>query len=318
MVETVSIIVPVYNTEGYLDVCLSSLISQTYRNIEIIVVDDGSTDGSAAICDAFAAKDPRVQVIHQTNQGVSAARNAGLDVMTGDYLLFVDGDDALLPDTIEVALQGFVNSEIGVTVFGVTKIWNEENRTEDLPMETGIYSKEEMLQGILKDYTSYGAGFPVNKLWCINVFGQTSDIPRFDSKLHFFEDLEWVVRMLLHIQKANLLPVHCYQYHIHSNSVTHRPDAQERRETGYHQSIWKVLDALKNDERILNWFSNRYYPEVVNGVIHAWQHKWHDLCRILLEKMEQIRCEILSSSAIPFKIKFRCVILHMFKKILLL
>lgn len=80
----VSIIVPVYNAENYLEACLTSLITQTYDNLEIIVVNDGSTDGSGTICDVFARKDSRIRVIDQENRGVSAARNAGLDVMTGE------------------------------------------------------------------------------------------------------------------------------------------------------------------------------------------------------------------------------------------
>lgn len=97
MNELVTIIVPVYNTGAYLSPCLESLIAQTHRDLEIILVDDGSTDGSGAICDDFARRDERIKVIHQKNSGVSAARNAGLENASGTYLTFVDADDALLP-----------------------------------------------------------------------------------------------------------------------------------------------------------------------------------------------------------------------------
>ena len=94
-----SIITPVYNVEAYLDRCVQSILSQSYRNIELILIDDGSTDGSTGLCDKWAAKDSRVVVVHQTNAGVSAARNAGLKIAQGDYLTFVDPDDFLAPDT---------------------------------------------------------------------------------------------------------------------------------------------------------------------------------------------------------------------------
>lgn len=94
----VSVIVPVYNVEKYLPRCLDSLVGQTYGNLEILTVDDGSTDGSRAICESYAARDRRVKVIHKANGGVSSARNAGLDAATGDYIGFVDSDDFVEPD----------------------------------------------------------------------------------------------------------------------------------------------------------------------------------------------------------------------------
>lgn len=101
-IPLLSIITPVYNVEAYLDRCVRSILSQSYRDIELILIDDGSTDGSAALCDEWAAKDSRVVVIHQKNAGVSAARNAGLKIAQGDYLTFVDPDDFLAPDTYSV------------------------------------------------------------------------------------------------------------------------------------------------------------------------------------------------------------------------
>lgn len=101
----VSIIIPVYNVEKYVDICLKSILHQTYRNIEVIVVDDGSRDRSGAICDRFAKKDSRITVIHQENGGVSRARNNGIDHATGDYICFVDSDDWLPRDSVEVLVK---------------------------------------------------------------------------------------------------------------------------------------------------------------------------------------------------------------------
>lgn len=97
----VSIIVPVYQVKDYVGECVDSLTAQTYTNLEILLVDDGSTDGSREICDEYARRDNRIRVIHQENHGLSAARNAGLDQATGEYVAFVDSDDAVLPSYIE-------------------------------------------------------------------------------------------------------------------------------------------------------------------------------------------------------------------------
>ena len=113
-----TIIVPVYNTEKYLKQCLSSLCSQTYGNIEILVVDDGSNDSSAAICDEFAEKDPRVVVIHKDNGGVAMARNVALSKAKGDYFMFVDSDDWVVPDFCECALSQLLENNVRLLVFG--------------------------------------------------------------------------------------------------------------------------------------------------------------------------------------------------------
>lgn len=110
----VSIIVAVYNVERYIHRCIDSLLKQTYRNIEIILVDDGSTDGSPAICDEYAAKDNRVKVIHKPNGGVSTARQAGLDACTGDYVIHADPDDYVDADMIESLLTEALTTDADI------------------------------------------------------------------------------------------------------------------------------------------------------------------------------------------------------------
>ena len=101
----ISVIVPVYKVEKYLNKCVDSIINQTYKNLEIILVDDGSPDNCGKICDEYAKKDSRIKVIHKENGGVSSARNAGLDVVTGDYIGFVDSDDWIEPDMYEFLIK---------------------------------------------------------------------------------------------------------------------------------------------------------------------------------------------------------------------
>ncbi|MBR0438369.1 MAG: glycosyltransferase family 2 protein [Clostridia bacterium] len=104
MGSLISVIIPVYNVEVYLEEALQSVRDQTYGNLEIIIIDDGSTDGSGGICERSAAEDPRFRVICQENRGLSAARNRGLDVSTGEYIAFLDPDDAYLPSFMEKML----------------------------------------------------------------------------------------------------------------------------------------------------------------------------------------------------------------------
>ena len=105
----VSVITPVYNTEKYLDECIGSILSQSMTDFELLLIDDGSTDGSGAICDRYAEKDKRIRVFHIPNGGVSAARNLGLDNARGEFVVFVDSDDRVTPDH----LQQLADSNIG-------------------------------------------------------------------------------------------------------------------------------------------------------------------------------------------------------------
>ena len=105
MKPILSVIIPVYNIKNYLEECLNSVINQTLKEIEIILVDDGSTDGSAKICDNFASKDNRIIVVHQKNQGAGMARNAGIEIANGKYITFTDGDDYLETSAFETLIK---------------------------------------------------------------------------------------------------------------------------------------------------------------------------------------------------------------------
>ena len=116
MTPLISVIIPVYNVEKYLHRCLDSVIAQTYQNLEIICVDDGSIDDSGKICDQYAVRDARIKVIHQENQGLSAARNKGLDAAEGEYIAFVDSDDYILEDMYKKMLDKLLNYNVDLCV----------------------------------------------------------------------------------------------------------------------------------------------------------------------------------------------------------
>lgn len=147
----ISVIVPVYNVEPYLQECLDSIISQSYTDLQIIIIDDGSTDGSGAICDAYAAKDMRIQVVHQENRGLSAARNRGIELATGEYLTFVDSDDYLLTDYIET-LYGMClkyNADMCVCSYDLTQDGKWIPLEKKLSTDPEIYTGHQKMQAYL-------------------------------------------------------------------------------------------------------------------------------------------------------------------------
>jgi glycosyltransferase involved in cell wall biosynthesis len=120
-----SIIIPVYNVEKYVRQCLDSVVTQSFKDVEIIVVNDGSTDKSGEICEEYAAVDPRIRVIHQQNVGMSVARNAGLDVATGDYIWFIDSDDWIVPNAFELLVQHLKNTNVEALSFSYILFFSE-------------------------------------------------------------------------------------------------------------------------------------------------------------------------------------------------
>ena len=119
MKQIISVIVPIYKVESYLKKCVDSIINQTMTDLEIILVDDGSPDNCGKICDAYAEQDARIRVIHKENGGVSSARNAGLDICTGDYIGFVDGDDYIAPDMYKILREKITANKASIAIGAV-------------------------------------------------------------------------------------------------------------------------------------------------------------------------------------------------------
>lgn len=317
MDELISIIVPVYNTGEYLAPCVESLIAQTFQNIEIILVDDGSTDGGGALCDELARRDSRVKVIHQQNAGVSAARNAGLALAAGKYVTFADADDTLEPYAIETAREYLVKDGADLVTYGWKRIYGADERSENLWECEAVFDDiPAVVRMMLEHYHACGGGYPWNKLWRRDIFGQT--IAGFDPQLYYFEDLEWVIRLVLRTRRISVCP-HClYNYYVRETSATNSPEKAERRELGYHKAVEKIIQNLEELPEVQAWFSEKYYPEIVNGVINAWQHKWPGLQKALRERMNAVRGEILHAKRISPAIKLRCMLLHLMDRLHLL
>ena len=164
----ISVIVPVYGVREYLPACLKSLTSQTFRDFELILVDDGSTDGSGAICDAWAGRDGRIRVIHKPNGGLSSARNAGLDRAKGRYIAFVDSDDTVLPDYLAFLYSAIQRKQADMAIAAVEDVDDSgaplPARVVTAPAREGVFSGRSLLPCL---YRPSGAYYVVawNKLY---------------------------------------------------------------------------------------------------------------------------------------------------------
>ena len=143
--DKISVIIPVYKVEKYLDRCIQSVVDQTYKNLEIILVDDGSPDRCGEICDEWAMRDSRIKVIHKANGGLSDARNAGLDIATGEYISFIDSDDYIQPEMLACLYNDIIKNHSDVSVCGVEIIYEEQNiKNRSLhPLADGLLDKKQ-------------------------------------------------------------------------------------------------------------------------------------------------------------------------------
>ena len=148
----ISIIVPVYKVEPYLDKCVSSIVNQTYTNLEIILVDDGSPDNCPAMCDAWAKKDSRIRVIHKPNGGLSDARNAGMAAATGELMAFVDSDDRIAPDMYEHLYQRLTEDNSDIAACGVQMVWEDKTPSRMLTRDGNcVLNQEEAMRAIIEE-----------------------------------------------------------------------------------------------------------------------------------------------------------------------
>lgn len=208
----ISIIVPIYNAEAYLQTCLDSILAQTYQNLQIILVDDGSTDSSGAICDAYGAKDGRIRVIHQSNGGVAAARNAGLAAAAGDWIGWVDADDWIDPDMFAYLLCGALARQVDICVCG--RYEELRSRTEHFGWpEKVLLDQKAAMKALLEDLHLDNALY--DKLWKRELFQSI----RFPVG-HTYEDLATVYRLFGKAERVLCLPEPKYHYRRRHDSIT--------------------------------------------------------------------------------------------------
>lgn len=227
----ISVIVPVYRVEKYLDRCLQSITGQTYRNLEIILVDDGSPDGSGAICDAWAAKDSRIRVIHKENAGAGAARNTALDAATGEIISMIDSDDYLEIHMYE-HLYSLMQEDVDIAECDIVLTESDDFPLDDgTGAETGIYDLEDALRLHLRD--EIFCQTPPNKLYRSSV---VRDI-RFPVG-NLIDDEFFTYKVICNARKLARTSARMYAYRQQPGSAMHKSfslrrlqglDAQQQR-----------------------------------------------------------------------------------------
>lgn len=229
----VSVIVPVYRVEKYLDACIQSVILQTFQEWELILVDDGSPDKSGDICDAWSRKDNRIRVFHKENGGVSTARNLGLDNALGEWIMFVDADDTLLPHAIELCVRH--SNDVEMVCCGLQPM-QEDGRVihgQHSSIESFVILSPKMAELILTYQTICG---PFCKLIKKNVI----DNIRFDVRLHKGEDAQFLVSVLISSDfNVYLCSDVIYNYRQLRDSLSHGNSARQI------QLICFLIDYLK-------------------------------------------------------------------------
>ena len=231
----VSIIVPIYNTARYLPACLDSIIAQTYQNLEIILIDDGSTDHSGQIADIYTKKDSRIKVTHQKNQGQSAARNLGLTMVKGEYVSFLDSDDEIEPTFIEKLLAPLASSNASLSVCGMHYKRLKTNTAENVyisqlrPRRKPESLKAYILYLLAIDGRMYSS---VNKLYRAKIATKLC----FDTKLNFAEDTKFV---LDYLAKASgdpafvLSPLYIYNFGTETSTINSTAIQWKNWQTAY-------------------------------------------------------------------------------------
>ena len=228
-----TVIVPVYNVEAYLEKCVQSILAQTEPDFELLLVDDGSTDHSGALCDQLAQKDPRIQVIHQQNQGLGGARNTGIQAAAGDWVLLVDSDDWIEPELLEKTLEAGLREEADLVMFGFRSVDEQGNTlqtfVEDVPTDQGL---------TLKDHPDLLMTAPSawRRLYRRELLSRTGILypPRV-----WYEDIRTTPKLLAAASRVVFLNYVGYDYLSRTGSITKNQNADRNREI-----LWAFDDLL--------------------------------------------------------------------------
>lgn len=271
-VPLISVIVPVYKVEPYLDRCVQSIVDQTYRNLEIILVDDGSPDHCPQMCDAWAQKDSRIKVIHQENGGLSAARNRGIDAATGELIGFVDSDDYISPNMYALLYDILRRDGSDISACGVEMVFEDgrPSRLLTLPEQCTLSNKEAMEAIVLENFLKQPVWYKLYKSALVR------NIPFPVGKYH--EDVFWSWQAILAAQKVSITDEPCYFYVQRENSImgeTYSPkrldalDAKQQRLSALTPLYPSLAQTLAKDLA----FSCIYHGQLVLKHLHTPEQK---------------------------------------------
>lgn len=244
----ISVIVPVYNVSPYLTRCLDSIVTQTFREYDVILIDDGSTDGSGDLCDQYAARYAQIHVIHQRNGGLSAARNTGIEWARknsdSQYLTFVDSDDWVHPDYLNYLYQAILQTGCGISVCRFDKVKDDHSLPQAYPLQCETIDPEKFyMQGAVNFITAWG------KLYSKRLFAEL----RFPvGKIHEDEFVTW--RMLLIENQIALVNNKLYLYYVRNDSITGLP---------WNENRLVVFDALEEQNRWIDEHCSKELQEYI-------------------------------------------------------
>lgn len=246
----VSIVIPVYNTENYLPRVLDSVLAQTVSDWELILVDDGSTDGSGAICDRYAAKDSRIHSLHTANNGSSAARNIGMEQARGEWLLFIDSDDRVVPDALERLLAHTEEADVVVGHYpGQKAPWRKVVTPK--VFQTDSLSPEDMEElFFLRMFHS-----PVNKL-----YRRQSIVVPFRTDVSYIDDVTFLIANFPHWQRVIVLPDDTYQVEERTNSLMHTWRVDRMKQV--RESICLFRELFPDESLVMEYLSRWYVIEL--------------------------------------------------------
>ena len=230
MIELVSVIVPVYNAEAYLKRCIESILSQTYQELDIILVEDGSTDRSSKICEEYAQLDRRIRVIHKMNSGSTGSRKKGLEEAKGSYIAFVDSDDWLEPIFIESLMKEMLKNEVDIIASGCIKEYSDHSEVCYNHIPEGVYRGDKLKQEIYPQMlyhegTFYTFGIQQylwNKIYRKEILYPC--LMALDDNIYNGEDVACLYDCILHSKSIQLINVCYYHYRLHSSSITAKED----------------------------------------------------------------------------------------------
>lgn len=244
-----SIIVPVYNVEQYVRKCIESILSQSFTDFELLLIDDGSTDGSGRICDEYANRDSRIKVKHKVNEGVSAARNTGIEMASGELVTFIDSDDWIEDDYLQTIFDETEDADI--LFFG--SIWHYEDGCSRTMCFTNSVYENDIERGILllldNDIKTNYFGFTWNKVFRKNIIDKYN--VRFVETLSVSEDEVYTLDYCKHINNLKIIEKPLYHYLWKENGLTHT----KKRKCDYLlliKSLGSVVDSVSDkDLRLL-------------------------------------------------------------------
>ena len=274
----VTIIIPVYNISIYLEKCIASVVNQTYKNLQIILVDDGSTDGSGEICDRYASSDKRIKVIHKPNGGLVSARKAGLEVATGEYVIYVDGDDWIEQDFCETLMKEMLSSEADLVETDIYMDMGDESITILSKIEYGRYDVNDIFKIMLCDENFNECrlkAYLVTKMFKRELLERVQYAV--DEQITFGEDVAVTYPYVLQCKKISILNYSGYHYvqHLSSMVYTKKVDEQIRNTLlikGLYRNFVKnvnaeiLLQELNQYSKLLFTLRNiSYFDQCSNG-----------------------------------------------------